>query len=96
MPEPLLFNNNGSGCQEDISSKLKRNERGREEKTVDIVVNIIIIIIIIIRATSVKYAGQCSYVREYKNCWTMSILFTKHLNAHLKVCIVQHVHVVIF
>ena len=92
MPEPLLFNNNGSGCQEDISSKLKRNERGREEKTVDIVVNIIIII----RDTSVKYAGQCSYVKEYKNCWTMSILFTKHLNAHLKVYIVQHVHVVIF
>uniref|UniRef100_A0A1X7VPM7 AIG1-type G domain-containing protein n=1 Tax=Amphimedon queenslandica TaxID=400682 RepID=A0A1X7VPM7_AMPQE len=36
------------------------------------------------RDTSVKYAGQCSYVKEYKNCWTMSILFTKHLKAHLK------------
>uniref|UniRef100_A0A1X7SIG5 Uncharacterized protein n=1 Tax=Amphimedon queenslandica TaxID=400682 RepID=A0A1X7SIG5_AMPQE len=34
--------------------------------------------------TSVKYAGQCSYVKEYKNCWTMSILFTKHLKAHMK------------
>ena len=32
-----------------------------------------------------KYSGQCSYLREYKNCWTMSILFTKHLNAHYKV-----------
>ncbi|XP_019861608.1 PREDICTED: uncharacterized protein LOC109590100 isoform X2 [Amphimedon queenslandica] len=36
------------------------------------------------RDTSVKYASQCSYVKEYKNCWTMSILFTKCLNAHLK------------
>ncbi|XP_019861485.1 PREDICTED: uncharacterized protein LOC109589955, partial [Amphimedon queenslandica] len=31
------------------------------------------------RDTAVKYAGQCSYVKEYKNYWTMSILFTKHL-----------------
>lgn len=43
-----------------------------------------------------KYAGQCSYAKEYKNCWTMSILFTKRLNAHLKVHIALRVHVVIF
>ncbi|XP_019859962.1 PREDICTED: uncharacterized protein LOC109588224 [Amphimedon queenslandica] len=36
------------------------------------------------RDTSMKYAGQCSYVRDYKNSWTMSILFTKHLSAHYK------------
>lgn len=33
-----------------------------------------------------KYAAQRSYSKEYKNCWTMSIQFTKCLNAHLKVC----------
>ena len=35
-----------------------------------------------------KYAGQCSYFREYKNCWTMNIQFTKRLKAHFKVCFV--------
>lgn len=34
--------------------------------------------------TSMKYAAQRSYSKEYKNCWTMSIQFTKCLNAHLK------------
>ena len=42
-----------------------------------------------------KYAGQCSYVKEYKNCWTMGIQFTKRLKAHLKVCFVLlHVYTV--
>ena len=40
-----------------------------------------------------KYSGHCSYVKEYKNCWTMSIQFTKCLKAHLKVCLYYYMYI---
>ena len=34
-----------------------------------------------------KYAAHCYYTRKYKNYWVMNIVFTKHLQAHFKVCL---------
>ena len=50
-----------------------------------IVILLIYIDFLIRQDTSMKYAGQCCYAREYRNYWIMSIVFTKHLSAHLKV-----------